>query len=302
MKKLSIIIPVYNVKDYLRQCVDSLICEREDYEVLLIDDGSTDGSSEICDEYAKKHKVVKVFHKKNGGVSSARNYGLQEAIGEYIYFVDGDDFVVGIESLISSLSQAEGCVVNCTILDINEDVKQKYEYSLQPFLSIEKDYRKMKRTFHASWSFVYRRDIIYNKGLFFDEELKYAEDWIFVVQYMTLISHVKTIDGFAYYYRKDRIGSATNTQYSEEQILKYFRAYDKMCKIKPLRNKRYYNIENRKFISYILSVVKHNINKINDISQLQKLIRNEIKLSVLNSRDLKFSLKVLIALIDIRCL
>ena len=92
---LSIIVPVYNVEPYLRRCVDSLLDQGEfsDYEIILIDDGSTDRSGEICEEYASTNEKVRVLHKENGGLSSARNAGLAAANGEYVLFVDSDDYL-----------------------------------------------------------------------------------------------------------------------------------------------------------------------------------------------------------------
>lgn len=94
MIELSIIIPVYNVNEYLSDCIKSVLKNpKEEIEVILVDDGSTDNSGDICDQYALKDARIKVYHKKNGGLSSARNYGLQYANGEYIGFVDSDDIV-----------------------------------------------------------------------------------------------------------------------------------------------------------------------------------------------------------------
>lgn len=94
-KKLSIIIPVYNVEKYLDQCLQSIITNRVeiDYEIILIDDGSTDRSGIICDKYQKRYEQIKVFHNRNMGLSSARNYGLRKATGEWISFIDSDDIV-----------------------------------------------------------------------------------------------------------------------------------------------------------------------------------------------------------------
>ena len=90
--KISVIVPVYNVEQYLPRCIDSILAQTfTDFEVLLIDDGSTDESGKICDEYAKKDSRIRVFHKKNGGVSSARNTGLDNAHSEWVAFVDSDD-------------------------------------------------------------------------------------------------------------------------------------------------------------------------------------------------------------------
>lgn len=92
--ELSIIVPVYNVKDYLPYCLDSIVNqEGSTYEVLLVDDGSFDGSSEICDCYAQNYNMIKVYHKPNGGLSDARNYGIERAKGDYLIFVDSDDWV-----------------------------------------------------------------------------------------------------------------------------------------------------------------------------------------------------------------
>lgn len=86
--KISVIVPVYNAEKYLHRCIDSILAQTfADFELLLIDDGSTDKSGEICDEYADKDARIRVFHKANGGVSSARNVGLDNALGEYICFV-----------------------------------------------------------------------------------------------------------------------------------------------------------------------------------------------------------------------
>ena len=95
MQKISIIIPVYNAEKNLCSTVDSILSQNSlDYELLLIDDGSQDQSGKICDEYASQDCRVRVFHKQNGGVSSARNLGIDKATGEWIFFVDSDDIVL----------------------------------------------------------------------------------------------------------------------------------------------------------------------------------------------------------------
>lgn len=92
--RLSIIIPVYNNENYLRSSLQSVLAQTyPDFEVLVVDDGSTDGSRAICQEFAQKDKRLRIIHKENGGVSSARNRGIEEAVGQYIAFVDGDDCI-----------------------------------------------------------------------------------------------------------------------------------------------------------------------------------------------------------------
>lgn len=105
---ISIIVPVYNGDKYLSRCVDSILNQTfQDWELLLVDDGSTDKSGEICDEYAIKDKRIKAFHKKNGGVSSARNYGIKHIEGEWIMFCDADDELMAfcLKKLISFIQE-----------------------------------------------------------------------------------------------------------------------------------------------------------------------------------------------------
>lgn len=102
---ISIIIPVYNIKDYVSTCIESVIAQTyENFEALVVDDGSFDGSADILDSFAAKDSRIKVFHIENGGVSSARNFGLSKAAGEYIFFLDGDDFLSpnSLETLYSA--------------------------------------------------------------------------------------------------------------------------------------------------------------------------------------------------------
>ena len=95
MRTISVIVPVYKVEPYINHCVDSILAQTyRDFELILVDDGSPDNCGKICDEYAKKDSRVKVIHKVNGGVSSARNMGLDNAKGEWITFIDADDYVV----------------------------------------------------------------------------------------------------------------------------------------------------------------------------------------------------------------
>ncbi len=92
--KISVIIPVYNIKEYVSACLESVIAQTyENFEAIVIDDGSSDGSAAVLDDFAAKDKRIKVFHIENGGVSNARNLGLEKAVGEYIFFLDGDDFL-----------------------------------------------------------------------------------------------------------------------------------------------------------------------------------------------------------------
>ena len=114
--KISVIVPVYNAASTLRKCVDSLLAQTlKDFEVLLVDDGSTDNSGALCDEYAQQNSRVKAFHKSNGGVSSARQFGIDHAQGEYTIHADPDDWVEPgmLEELYKKAKEADADMVIC---------------------------------------------------------------------------------------------------------------------------------------------------------------------------------------------
>lgn len=200
MPTISVIVPVYNVEKYLRCCVDSILAQTfTDIEVLLVDDGSTDGSGAICDEYAQKDSRVRVFHKANGGVSSARNLGLDEATGEWIMFVDSDDKVAPAicERLLEYAS--EGCMPMCMWCEGNDEggyrpIISKFE-GMRPIEDI------LKIKIHHPVDKLYERAIIKRENLAFHEKISYAEDAIFNFEYYAFLKAFFIINEPLYYYR-----------------------------------------------------------------------------------------------------
>lgn len=208
MPLVSIIIPVYNVKPYLSQCFDSILAQEEGaWEAIVVDDGSTDGSSEICDEYANKDSRFRVFHKENGGVSSARNLGLEKAQGEWIWFVDGDDYITsGSLSILKQaiLHQCDTVFHGLTIL--YEDGVEKVEKAAM-CLNFDKD-TFLKRNFcYQNGMILFSRKIIENGRLRFSLGIKMAEDLEFQFKYLLLCERPIRIDQNLYVYRQ-REGSA----------------------------------------------------------------------------------------------
>ena len=125
-KKVSVIIPVYNVEEYLQECLDSMLDQTYKHlEIILIDDGSQDRCPYICDQYATKDDRIKVIHKKNGGAASARNLGLEIASGEYISFVDSDDYVdkYYIQNLTEQLENTKSDIAVCSYVSVSSDKK-----------------------------------------------------------------------------------------------------------------------------------------------------------------------------------
>ncbi len=124
MSKISVIVPIYNVEKYLDRCVSSIVGQTfRDFELILVDDGSPDGCPAICDEYAEKDSRIRVIHKENGGLSSARNAGLDIARGEYISFIDSDDYISErmLEALFGAIERAGADICSCGIVNVYED-------------------------------------------------------------------------------------------------------------------------------------------------------------------------------------
>lgn len=124
MSKISVIVPIYNVEKYLDKCVSSIVGQTySDIEIILVDDGSPDGCPAMCEEWAKRDSRIRVIHKENGGLSSARNAGLDVARGEYISFIDSDDYISErmLESLHGAIERARADICSCGIVNVYED-------------------------------------------------------------------------------------------------------------------------------------------------------------------------------------
>ena len=193
--RISIIIPVYDTEQYLHACLDSILSQGfMDYEVLLIDDGSKDGSGAICDDYARKDNRIKVFHKQNGGVSSARNLGLENAEGEWIYFVDSDDEVLpgGLQTMADCISDDVDVVLaGYERYDENGVVFYKIDDRIVTTLEKEESLSTLYATHGLYYKFLtygcirlLRNSIIQSFHLRFDQTLANKEDTLFLTQYI----------------------------------------------------------------------------------------------------------------------
>lgn len=187
--KISVIVPVYNVEKYLRRCIDSILAQTfTGFELLLIDDGSKDKSGEICDEYAKKDSRVRVFHKENGGVSSARNLGLDNALGEWVCFVDADDSVSPF--YIEHLVQRIVCKDQIVMSNVKNVEYIKENISLVGKTAIE--YMVCNGLFALSGpqSKLFNLNVIQQKGIHYPEGVHMGEDGIFFTCYLCEVSKV----------------------------------------------------------------------------------------------------------------
>lgn len=224
--KYSIIIPVYNVEKYLKQSIQSVLDQSyEDFEVILIDDGSTDKSPAICDELAEKDERIKVIHKQNGGVSSARNEGIRQAKGDYILFLDADDWY-DTKLLENCLPYTEkelnAFYFNYAKIYKNGEQVVKINYNNMVLnLYNEQGVENYKKLLWKGgeftcviWNGCYNRSFILKNNLFFDTRYGLSEDVLYNIILFLYIDKYLVIDFVGYYYNRTNENSVCNTKSS----------------------------------------------------------------------------------------
>lgn len=218
--KVSIIIPVYNTGEYLHKCIRSILSQSlKDIELIIVDDGSTDNSGNICDKYSKADNRVKVIHKINEGVSRARNTGIKLATGDYIGFVDSDDWVneTIYEDVYNIAQNAKSDIVMFDLETVYDDNEKEADTILQLNYSIElksEDIwpKLLTEMAGSACRCIYKRELLQDNNILFPEGLKFSEDRIFNIYafgYAENIYYIKK----AYYNRYIRKGSAVNKYY-----------------------------------------------------------------------------------------
>lgn len=199
--QISIIVPVYNTEIYLRRCIESLLSQvYTDFELLLVDDGSTDKSGIICDEYAAKDSRVHVYHKENGGVSSARNLGLDKARGEWVTYVDSDDYVDAAYCSELLKYSKDVDVVTCDMIIVDGDREtylESYDWKDAGARSVGE---YIVGSYTCVWGTLQRRSLYDEYKLRFPSGIKYCEDFHLMFKLYTYAKNVRRLDKGLYYY------------------------------------------------------------------------------------------------------
>ena len=318
---LSVIVPVYNVESYLAQCLDSILTQTfMDVEIILVNDGSTDSSLIICKEYSKKDSRIKVINQPNAGVSAARNKGIELAIGDYLTFVDSDDWLEPAmyeEMIAITRTDPQPEVVMSDFISIKKHsmepisanirkgfyTKAQIIEELYPTLLVTENFGRIPIV--SVWNCVFRRSLLEDYRIRFNAELRFSEDYLFMAEVMIKINSFYYAQGqFLYKYR----------QY-EESRSKYFQAswWENLCFInkelkKLLADNTEYNFKRQLKLQLLHSVllVLSGIAKSRMITSKMKVheIRKVMKAPDLESifSDLKFeghakSLKLVLYLI-----
>lgn len=217
---ISAIVPVYNVEKYLKRCISSILAQSyEDWEMILVDDGSSDRSGEICEYYASADNRIKVFHKENGGVSSARNMGLEQISGEYIFFPDADDWLEKetFSRLLDAIEKTDADIAACDVFNVRELPDNKIVRTrglkwgnLEEEITLsgkEAFYRVMKKS-ATLWNKLFRAE--YVKGIRFNTAMTFGEDSEFLFRSMRGHDRITLIPYAGYNYVYTRQGNVVS--------------------------------------------------------------------------------------------
>lgn len=288
--KISIIIPCYNIETHLPKCIDSVLRQTfTDFELLLINDGSTDGTLEVCKEYKNKDSRIKVYSHKNRGVSYTRNRGIDLAQGDYIMFVDGDDFVKKdiIEQFMPHLKKDSWPM--CGMLLVKNGVEEErvlYKEMLKsiPYNKVSSNEIFKVITYHnlsTPCCRLYDIKILKDKHIKFKEDISYQEDLIFNLEYSKFIKEIILLDYYGYYYVQHQLSSSS-------QYHKNFSHIDLLFKLlKDIPQ----NIQERNYAKKIIldTVLKKVINEFHPKSNTSLAKKRDILKNIFYSEYFAFS-------------
>ena len=222
--KISIVVPIYNISSYIEQCVQSIVNQTvQPFEVILVDDCSKDDSGDICDNYAKKYSFVQVVHKKmQGGLSSARNTGILSAKGDYVLFVDGDDWID--QKLLKSYTELLAKYGECDYIhwrqmmvypDGEQELVESYlknsEVLGKSGKQVFAEHTNQEERIWLGVRGLFRREFLINNQLLFDVHCTYAEDEEFMPRVFFYAEKILSNEFVGYYYRANRTGSLMST-------------------------------------------------------------------------------------------
>ncbi len=297
---ISVIVPVYNVSNYLKKCINSILSQTyKNFEIIIVDDGSTDGSETICDEY-KNNPNIQIIHKKNGGLSSARNEGLKRSKGKYICFIDSDDYIEGkyLEVLYEMIIRNESDVAVCGFDNVDEkgNVLSNYKYNKKAYIyTPEKALLKMMNLnipfTQCAWNKLYK------KSIFCDNDLKYPEGFIYEDLATTPVA----------------IGESNRISFVNEPLYHYVKREGSIVQSESFKQKEYdrikmaeicYNYVANKFKNiekeYYAFLIHQNISVYNLSLKSDKKMESEILLNKIKKMIKGKYLKIITSKINLR--
>lgn len=218
---ISVVIPIYNAEKYIKRCLESVMAQTyEDIEIILVNDGSIDSSYKLCEEISERDKRIRIINQENMGVSVARNQGLEDCKGEYVIFVDSDDYLKSnmIEVLYKNIRINEADYVICDYITVKEGLliesEQVIDYGSYKDTEIKEIIRNMiggGKLFSSVWRGIYKKDIIIDNHIEF-KQMKFAEDMLFNFEYLLNCNKVTVIDDKLYFYVENSSSALNRTK------------------------------------------------------------------------------------------
>lgn len=245
---ISVIMPVYKVESYLEESIISVLEQTyKDFELILVDDGSPDGCPEICDRYAQKDSRVRVIHKENGGLSSARNAGLSIAQGEYVYMIDSDDSIepFTLEKALQSAKENNSdlvivgvCVKNYSSGQLSNmvDLSRKEMVLQKESIADNLPFLINNSMFNYAWDKLYRRDTIIKNNIWYNSYFdRVCEDTVFLYDLLPYLSIISTVKDICYHYNI-RDDQSVVKKYIPDRFDKYIKRLEKLIEVSSFIN------------------------------------------------------------------
>lgn len=289
MKKVSIIIPVYNAEKYLDNCLNSVVNQTlSSIEIIIVNDGSNDASLSICEKYAIRDNRINIINKKNEGVSIARNTGIEFATGEYIMFVDSDDWIDlnMCEVMVNEIISKDADIVFCNhIKEYNDKSKREEFDSKREFIGnnavksdiilplIEEDdgdIHHKRASFRSPWGKLFKRSIIMNNNIRFNKNLIIGEDFIFDLEYLKYCSRVSMDERNLYHYRINEDSVLVRYKENPWRFYKILLTYLEEYLRKNFNENEYLARLNKLKIKYFIICLRNEMSPLNKKSFLEK--------------------------------
>lgn len=291
--KVSVIIPVYNVEEYLEDCLNSLLKQTlKEIEIICVDDGATDASPLILEEFEKKDSRIKVIHQKNAGAGVARNIGVSQAQGEYIGFVDSDDIVY--PTMYSELyAKAKSCLADMVITgEVDTAVGEAIRFPIENFertckiLELDQfnavDYPEIVKNMFL-WNRIYKRTFWKSQNFQIPEGRKFAEDMLICTQTTVLAARIGYVKGPLYWYRNQRENSLSDTLAKSSKKLDYIKAVKETKEFLQMSGK--YSVFQTDFLAFALHLFAMLQSRIADYSHFREFFSGME--SILDEKDFK---------------
>lgn len=307
---ISVIVPVYNVQDELKKCVDSILKQTyTNFELLLINDGSTDNSLAICNQVAGVDKRIKVYSKQNGGLSDARNFGLKHASGEYVSFIDSDDYVDVdyLKKLYNSITLNGTEVAVCGFQNVTVDgnLEQVVKFPSETKKTVISGRELLNQVFQDNgYTFVVAWNKLYTKTLF--DKVKFEKGKLHEDEYINFplfwnVNRVSIVEQPLYNYVQ-RPGSIMNSSFSKEKLLTMLELHQRRIGFyKQKKARELYVLANQAFRNWCVTTNLKYPTRLSprDRKQLQHLFRKSVMTSPIN-KNLKLLMQDILGSLDLR--